>query len=114
MELLSVTGQHTNSNLLRYAPDSVRSKGGNRKMATEKLKISLQDLIINPGPINKLKFTKTDMNSFQTTDTVQKKPQNTYLKFLTPLMQVFYTPFVCGFSVIMVQKGPRYVDDDNI
>ena len=92
MELLSVTGQHTNSNLLRYAPDSVRSKGGNRKMATEKLKISLQDLIINPGPINKLKFTKTDMNSFQTTDTVQKKTtKHIFEIFNTTNASVLYT-----------------------
>ena len=61
------------------------------------------------------------MNSFQTTDKTKKnkkqkkKPQNPYLKFLTPLTQVFYTPLVCGSSVMMVQKGPGYVrDDDNI
>ena len=52
------------------------------------------------------------MNSDQTTDTTQKK-KHMFEILNTTNTSVSYTSLVCGLSLMMVQKGSRYVGDNN-
>jgi len=58
-------------------------------MAIEKLKIS-QDSIINPGPINELKFTKT-RHELISDHRQNKKKQKTKKKTTKPIFEILNT-----------------------
>ena len=62
------------------------SEGSNRNVAVKTLSLNLKTQNVKPGQTHKLKSTEIHELRLSRRQAQSKKPEHTYLKFLTPLI----------------------------